>query len=62
MGEDPERTVVNSRGQSHEIPNLVIADASVFPTSVLVNTQLPIYTLATHFADLMNAEPDLYFA
>ncbi len=61
MGGDPARSVVNSRGQCHDIPNLVIADASVFPTSVMVNTQVPVFTIATHFADLMNAEPDLYF-
>lgn len=61
MGSDPQKSVVNSRGQSHEIPNLVIADASVFPSSVMVNTQLPIYAAATHFADFMNAEPDVYF-
>jgi choline dehydrogenase-like flavoprotein len=61
MGGDPARSVVNSHGQCHDIPNLVIADASVFPTSVMVNTQMPVYTVATHFADLMNAEPELYF-
>jgi choline dehydrogenase-like flavoprotein len=61
MGADPKRSVVNTRGQCHDIPNLVVADASVFPTSVMVNTQMPVFTVATHFADLMNAEPDLYF-
>ncbi len=62
MGSNAKHNVVNSRGQCHDIPNLVIADASVFPTSVLVNTQLPVYAIVTHFADLMNAEPDLYFS
>ncbi|MFQ5457619.1 MAG: GMC oxidoreductase [Myxococcota bacterium] len=61
MGGDAKHSVVNARGQCHDIPNLVVADASVFPTSVLVNTQLPVYGVATHFADLMNAETDLYF-
>lgn len=62
MGSNSRHSVVNSRGQCHDIPNLVIADTSVFPTSVMVNTQLPVYAIATHFADLMNAEPDLYFS
>ncbi len=61
MGADPAKNVVNSRGQCHDVPNLVVADASIFPTSVLVNTQLPVYAAATHFADLMNQEPERYF-
>lgn len=31
MGTDPKTAVVNTSGQSHDIPNLFIADASVFP-------------------------------
>ncbi|MEL6679217.1 MAG: GMC family oxidoreductase [Pseudomonadota bacterium] len=33
MGTDPESSVVDAWGQSHEIPNLFVADASVFPSS-----------------------------
>jgi choline dehydrogenase-like flavoprotein len=31
MGTDPKSSVVNTAGQSHDIPNLFIGDASVFP-------------------------------
>ena len=34
MGNDPTTSVVNSYGQSHDIPNLFICDASLFVTSV----------------------------
>ena len=30
MGKDPKTSVINADGQSHEIPNLFIGDASVF--------------------------------
>ncbi|MHA6642807.1 GMC family oxidoreductase [Mesorhizobium sp. A623] len=33
MGTDPERSVVNQYGQSHDVPNLYIYDGSVFVTS-----------------------------
>lgn len=33
MGKDPETSVVNPFCQSHDIPNLFIADGSVFPSS-----------------------------
>jgi choline dehydrogenase-like flavoprotein len=31
MGADPKTSVVNTSGQSHDLPNLFIGDASVFP-------------------------------
>ena len=37
MGDDPERSVVDSWGRSHDIPNLYIFDGSVFVTSTGVN-------------------------
>jgi choline dehydrogenase-like flavoprotein len=33
MGTDPERTVVNEYGRTHDVPNLFIYDGSVFVTS-----------------------------
>ncbi|MEL6125321.1 MAG: GMC family oxidoreductase, partial [Pseudomonadota bacterium] len=33
MGADPDTSVVDPEGRSHEIDNLYIADASVFPSS-----------------------------
>ena len=50
MGEDPSRSVVDSRGQHHEIENLWITDGSVFPTSLGVNPQLTIFAMARLFA------------
>ncbi len=50
MGEDPRRSVVGPRGRHHQIPNLWIADGSVFPTSLGVNPQVTIYALARLFA------------
>ncbi|MES1204773.1 MAG: GMC family oxidoreductase [Pseudomonadota bacterium] len=50
MGEDPERSVVDSRGRHHELENMWIVDGSVFPTGLGVNPQLSIYALARLFA------------
>jgi choline dehydrogenase-like flavoprotein len=50
MGEDPSRSVVNSRGRHHQLENLWITDGSVFPTSLGVNPQLSIYAHAHLFA------------
>jgi len=51
MSERPGRGVVNSHGESHDLPNLFIADASVFPNAPGVNPQVTIMALAAHFAD-----------
>jgi choline dehydrogenase-like flavoprotein len=54
MGENPANSVVNSSFQTHEIPNLYVCDASVFPTSIGVNPQLTVMALATIAADDIN--------
>ena len=51
MGSDPNKSVVDSYCRSHDIQNLYICDASVFPTSVGVNPQLTVLMLATIAAD-----------
>ena len=33
MGSDPEHSVVNPSLRVHDIPNLLVTDSSVFPTS-----------------------------
>jgi len=48
MGEDPRRSVVNSRGESHQVKNLIVCDSSVFPTSCGVNPMISIMTLARY--------------
>jgi choline dehydrogenase-like flavoprotein len=54
MGNNPQNSVVNKFGQSHDIPNLFIIDGSVFTTSTGVNPTATICALAkrtaTHIA------------
>ena len=47
MGTDPEQSVVDSRGRTHRMAGLYIADAGAFPTSLGVNPQLTTMTLGT---------------
>jgi choline dehydrogenase-like flavoprotein len=46
MGNDPKSSVVNSRGQSHDIKNLFICDTSVFVTGAGVNPTLTAMAIA----------------
>ncbi|MBZ0252082.1 MAG: GMC family oxidoreductase N-terminal domain-containing protein, partial [Candidatus Methylomirabilis sp.] len=56
MGEDPRRSVVDSYGETHDVRNLFITDASVFPTPIGVNPQISIMALSTRTADhILNA-------
>lgn len=52
MGNDPKTSVTDERGRVHDVPNLVVADASVMPSNIGVNPQHTIMGLATHFAEL----------
>lgn len=51
MGSDPKRSVVNSFCRSHDVPNLYIVDASVFPSASEKNPTLTIMALASRTAD-----------
>ncbi len=51
MGNDPETSVVNKWGRSHDIPNLFIIDGSVFVTGGSANPTSTIQALALRFAD-----------
>jgi choline dehydrogenase-like flavoprotein len=53
MGADPEKSVVDSYHETHDVPGLYIVDGSVVPTSIAVNTQLTIMALATRAASLI---------
>jgi choline dehydrogenase-like flavoprotein len=48
MATDARRGVVDPNGQSYEVKGLYIADGSILPTSIGVNSQLPIMSMATH--------------
>ncbi|MDH5676628.1 MAG: GMC family oxidoreductase [Myxococcales bacterium] len=51
MGHDPEQSVVNAWGEVHGHPGIVVADASIFPTSSKVNPYLTIMALAERAAE-----------
>lgn len=51
MGVDPEHSVVNEWGRSHDIKNLFIVDGSIFVTSAGVNPTPTIQALALYIAD-----------
>ena len=46
MGSDPRESVVNGFGEHHQVANLSVHDASIFPTSIGANPQLSVYALA----------------
>ncbi|MFT3764526.1 MAG: GMC family oxidoreductase [Minicystis sp.] len=47
---DPRRGVVDQGGECFELPGLFVADGSVLPTSIGVNSQVPIMSMATRIA------------
>ncbi len=56
MGKDARSSVVDQHGRSHDLPGLVITDASVLPGSTYVNPQITIMALATRSARQLAAE------
>ncbi len=50
MGADPRASVVAPTGEAHELKDLYIADASVFPTALGVNPQITVMTTAVTIA------------
>jgi choline dehydrogenase-like flavoprotein len=53
MGNEPSSSVVNSFGQSHDIPNLFICDTSVFVTGAGVNPTLTAMAIARRAAEFV---------
>ena len=51
MGTDPATSVTDARGRMHEVPNVVVADGSLFPTAGAVNPGATIGALALRIAD-----------
>jgi choline dehydrogenase-like flavoprotein len=62
MGADPRRSVVGPQGQTHDIRRLFVADASLLPTSIIVNPQLTVYALAGYVAHHIHTGWPEYFA
>lgn len=50
MGDSPERSVTNSYGRAHDLPNLFIAGPSTFPSPGAVNPTFTIHALAVRTA------------
>jgi choline dehydrogenase-like flavoprotein len=51
MGASAASAVVNADGLCFEVPNLYIADGSLFPSALSVNPALTIMALALRIAD-----------
>jgi choline dehydrogenase-like flavoprotein len=56
MGLDPSSSVVNEKGQAHDVRNLFIVDGSVFVTGAAVNPTSTIQALALYIADQIKKE------
>ncbi|MBN4059262.1 hypothetical protein JYT22_01260, partial [Endomicrobium sp. AH-315-J14] len=50
VANDGRRGVVDQQGECWELPGLFVADGSVLPTSIGVNSQVPIMSLVTRVA------------
>jgi choline dehydrogenase-like flavoprotein len=50
IGSDAHRSVVSPSGETHDVPGLYVADASLFPTSLRVNPMLTVMACARHIA------------
>lgn len=57
MGSDPRTSVFDPNGRSWDVPNILCADSSVFPTSGGYNPTLTICALAHRTASLLVDEP-----
>ncbi len=51
MSDDPEKAVVDAQGRAFDIPNLYIADNSIFPSALSANPSFTIMALAYRIAD-----------
>jgi len=61
MGIDPDNSVVNEWGRSHDVKNLFIVDGSLFVTSAGVNPTRTIQALALYIADNIKKRLDTLF-
>jgi choline dehydrogenase-like flavoprotein len=56
MGKDAANSIVDSYGQSHEIPNLWVAGPSIFPTAGASNPTFTIFALSQRGAERMASQ------
>jgi choline dehydrogenase-like flavoprotein len=56
MGDDPNKSVVDRLGRSHDVSNLFIIDGSIFTTSACINPTSTIEALALRTADYIKGE------
>ncbi|MFU8804568.1 MAG: GMC family oxidoreductase N-terminal domain-containing protein [Bradymonadaceae bacterium] len=56
MGDDPQKSAVDSRGKHHHVEGLWVADGSLFPTSIGGPPQISIYALGLHVGRAIAAE------
>jgi choline dehydrogenase-like flavoprotein len=61
MGSDPALSVVDARGESHDVRRLFVGDGSVVPRTLSVNPSLTIMALATRLADYLGSGEHGYF-
>jgi choline dehydrogenase-like flavoprotein len=57
MGTQPEHSVVNPDGETWDVKDLYVVDGSILPTSLGVNPQLSIMSMATRLAWKMRERP-----
>jgi choline dehydrogenase-like flavoprotein len=63
MGSDPETSVVDGFGRTHDIANVFVCDGSILPTQGSANPGLTIMALAARIADhLIRAGDDVFRA
>ena len=55
MGDDPKTSVVDRFGRMHDVPNVIVADSSVFVTSAGYGPTLTLVTLALRAARALAA-------
>lgn len=62
MGRDPQTSVVDKFGRTHDIANLFVCDGSIMPTQGSANPGLTIQALAARTADYLISQGDQIFS
>jgi choline dehydrogenase-like flavoprotein len=62
MGSDPQRSVLDAHGESHDVRRLFVGDSSVMPCTPAVNPSLTIMALAARLADHLHRDERGYLS